>query len=287
MTPTEDGVEWTNVSSGGGSGGGINVIEYDPSLHEQVTPVVNTDWIPVENTAVWNSATGVMGVGTPLQQTYKYYELSNGSLNYCTTEFAALKLDLATLSATRSITIDAALCNDAFGFMFIPKGVSVSTVFEGRWFRSQGGNYPNENFMIFTTAQKVLGEYYFNLYGREYIDNMQSSGFSDSTLNSVETVKPQGIYTVYRENALSYFLRQQGFATEQELIDYYIAQGVSEQELIPELNETKKRDSFSLTTPDISLYLPSASYTENTDLYLIMTPYMGEHATNFTLDPVS
>ena len=126
-----------------------------------------------------------MGVGTPLQQTYKYYELSNGSLNYCTTEFAALKLDLATLSETRSITIDATLCNDAFGFMFIPKGVSVSTVFEGRWFRSQGGNYPNESFMIFTTAQKVLGEYYFDLYGREYTDNVAYPSFSDNRIDEV------------------------------------------------------------------------------------------------------
>ena len=269
------------------STGGINVIEYDPSLHEQATPVVNADWIPVDGSAVWDSATGIMGVGTPISAWNKGYEFSNGGTSSCKTQYAALKLDLATLSETRSITIDATLCNDAFGFMFIPKGVSVSTVFEGRWFRSQGGNYPNESFIIFTTAQKVLGEYYFNLYGREYIDNVAYSSFSDSTLNSVETVKPQGIYTVYRENAFSYFLRQQGFATEQELIDYYISQGASEQELIAELNLIKTFDSFSLTTPDISLYLPSALYTENTDLYLIMTPYVGTHAASFNLDPTS
>ena len=284
---TEDGVEWKAVSSGGGSGGGINVIEYDPSLHKQATPVVNTDWIPVENTAVWDSATRVMGVGTPKQVWSKSFEHSDGSIGYCNTEYAALKLDLATLSETRSITIDAALCNDAFGFMFIPKGVSVYAVFEGRWFRGQNGSYPNESFMIFTTAQKVVGEYYFNLYGGEYINNVQTNGFNDSTLYSVQTTKPHGIYTIYRQNGLSYILESEGFATEQELIDYYVSVGVSADEVMAALNVLKNTSFTRLASSDISVSMESSLFEENMDLYLIMTPYLDTNTATFNLDPTS
>ena len=48
VNATEDDVEWkTAVTGGGGSGGGINVIEYDPSLHEVVLDtVVGADFEP-------------------------------------------------------------------------------------------------------------------------------------------------------------------------------------------------------------------------------------------------
>lgn len=284
----EEVKEYLGPAGGGsGGGGGINVIEYDPSLHKQATPVVNTDWTPVGNTAVWDSATGVMGVGTPNRVWSKGYEFGGGT-TACNTEYAALKLDLATLSETRSITIDATLCNDAFGFMFIPKGVSVSEVFEGRWFRSQGGNYPNDSFMIFTTAQKVLGEYYFNLYGKEYVDGVQTDSFSDSTLyHSALTTKPQGIYTISIRDFLAYFLEQEGFATEQELIDYYVAMDIPVEEFMLELNAIREYDAINVTPPGISDNYPRKAFTENMDLYLVMTPYVGTHAASFNLDPTS
>lgn len=278
------------VSGGnGGSGSGINVIEYDPSLYKQATPVVNTDWIPVKNTAVWNSETGVMGVGTPQPVSNKQYEFGNGATSYCSTEYAALKLDLATLFETRSITIDATLCKDAFGFMFMPKSANVSDVFKYQWFMPQQISSTKYNLAIFTTAQKVLDQYFFNFYSSGYSDNQEFVYSRDSTRDLAETSKPQGIYTLHRENALTYYIRQSGFASEQQFIDYLISLDIDLEQTMLQLELIKKQDVISLTLPNtnVGINFPSELYAENMDLYLIMTPYLGTHASAFNLDPTS
>ena len=120
VTSTEDGVEWTTVpSSGGGSGGGINVIEYDPAANEIATPITGSDFNVFDNTATWNATTLTMGVGTV--QTFEVMEGSIGAGIF--TEFAACKLN--SLPTDGEFTINASQCSDSFGFVALPVGVNL------------------------------------------------------------------------------------------------------------------------------------------------------------------
>ena len=120
VNDTEDGVEWTTMpSGGGGSGGGINVIEYDPAANEIGTPITGSDFNVFDNTATWNATTLTMGVGTV--QTFEVMEGSIGAGIF--TEFAACKLN--SLPTNGEFTINASQCSDSFGFVALPVGVNL------------------------------------------------------------------------------------------------------------------------------------------------------------------
>lgn len=108
---------------GGGSGGGINVIEYVPSLHEVVVDtVVGADFEPTRPhflddipTSSWNPTTGVMGVANAAQ--------TEGFPNNHA-EYVGLRLTPRLYGMRGSFTIDASLCEDAWGFALLQHNYS-------------------------------------------------------------------------------------------------------------------------------------------------------------------
>ena len=126
VNATEDDVEWTTVSSsGGGSGGGINVIEYDPSQNEAVLgSIQNSDFIPTpasaadtRDSASWNASTGVMGVSVSTETIQSYPSMS--------TQQVGLRCPIDLYHYRGEFTIDASLCQDAWGFGLFGRNTSI------------------------------------------------------------------------------------------------------------------------------------------------------------------
>ena len=120
VNTTEDGVEWKAVSSGGGSGGGINVIEYDPSLHEITAhTVVDTDFVPVNGTCTYNATTKDIELATPIMLN-NVVRLDGGTYN---AEYVGIKLNNEFNAG--ELTIDVTNCTSNFGMVMIPPTMTL------------------------------------------------------------------------------------------------------------------------------------------------------------------
>lgn len=120
VNDTEDGVEWKTVSSGGGSGGGINVIEYDPSLYEiTADTVVDTDFVPVNGTCTYNTTTKEIEIANPIMLN-NIVRSDEGAYN---AEYIGIKLN--SEFNTGELTIDATNCTSTFGMVLIPPTMTL------------------------------------------------------------------------------------------------------------------------------------------------------------------
>ncbi len=121
VNATEDDVEWkTAVTGGGGSGGGINVIEYDPSLHEVVLDtVVGADFVPVNGTCTYNTTTKDIEIATPIMLN-NVVRLGGGTYN---AEYVGVKLNNEFNAG--ELTIDVTNCTSNFGMVLIPPTMTL------------------------------------------------------------------------------------------------------------------------------------------------------------------
>ena len=214
VNTTEDGVEWKTVT--GGSGGGINVIEYDPSLHEVVADtVVGTDFEPTrpnpvddQPTSSWNPTTGTMGVANA-SQTPSFPDNS--------AEYVGLRVTPSLYGMRGSFTIDASLCEDAWGFALLQ--------------HEDGGGFPIDLWNYLTYQHYTTVEYtglsqpqtfgWFLTEDDKYARQLWSTDpfapqYARTELFAIAT-KPQGVYTFNIGNVVDVYMAFTGLSYEQAL----------------------------------------------------------------------
>ena len=212
---TEDGVEWKTVTGGGGSAsGGINVIEYDPSLHEVVTDtVVSADFEPTRPntnddipTSSWNPTTGVMGVASAAQT----LGFPN---NYA--KYVGLRLTPSLYGMRGSFTIDTSLCEDAWGFALLQREhqsgfpIDLWDYLTNQHYKTAedtGLSQPN-TFGMFLNEDDTYGN-------RSWVTEVFSDEYKLMTSGSY-TTKPQGVYTFTVGGIIDYLIVAAGFTYEQ------------------------------------------------------------------------
>lgn len=214
---TEDGVEWKAVSSGGGSGGGINVIEYDPSLHEVIDhTVVGTDYVPTRSnpiddipTSSWNPTTGVMGVASAAQ--------TGGYGNSNLVEYVGLRLTPSLYGMRGSFTIDASLCEDAWGFALLEQQASGGISYDLRSYMTS-----QHYGMVEDTELSQPSAFGWFLteddeYGRQlWATDLFSPQYVRAELAPIAT-KPQGVYTFNIGAYIDIYAEFLGLSYEQAL----------------------------------------------------------------------
>lgn len=223
---TEDGVEWKAVSSGGGSGGGINVIEYHPSLYEVITHTVdNSDLIPTPvsavnttNSASWDTTTGVMGIANPSGV------ISSYSGRY--TQHVGLKLPLSMVGMRGSFTINASQCQDAWGIGLLSESTDVLALTNGiedldlfLYLEQQHYKYQPYTGLNISTPQTfgMFNNESSNVYTPyQWVTAPFSVEYQRQTSSNIEG-KPQGVYTFTVGNIINVYMALTGLTAEQSL----------------------------------------------------------------------
>ena len=217
VNAAEDGVEWTTVSSGGVAlGGGINVIEYDPSLHEVVTDTVDgadfestrphyLDDIP---TSSWNPTTGVMGVANAAQ---------TEGFPYNQAEYVGLRLTPSLYGMRGSFTIDASLCEDAWGFALLQHKYSGGFPID-LWSYLLVQHYKTVEDASLSQPQTfgwVLTE--TDEYGQQlWVTDPFDPQYARNEFAFIAT-KPQGVYTFHIGSVVDAYMGFSGLSYEQAL----------------------------------------------------------------------
>ena len=209
-----------------GGGGGINVIEYDPSLHEAFTHTIgNSDLIPTPASAVnttasasWNTTTGVMGIANPSGVIPSY----GGSY----TQHVGLKLPLSIVGMRGSFTINASQCQDAWGIGLLSESADVLALANGiegldlyLYLGQQHYKYQPFTGLNISTPQ-TLGMFNtdeVNLYVPRQWTTDQFSGEYQRTGRLTIEGKPQGVYTFTIGNIIDCYAALTGLTAEQAL----------------------------------------------------------------------
>lgn len=215
VNATEDGVEWEAVSSGGG---GINVIEYDPSLHEIVSStVVGTDLQPIKgstaqtyNIANWNAATGVMTIAGSPVTTESY--VGN------TAQYSGVRLEPSLLDFRGTFTIDASLCEDGWGIALLERETYYGHDRIDLFVYLEQQHYKT----VYGGAQDIQQPNAFGMFLKEddtyekrsWVSDVFSSVYGASSRGSY-TTKPQSVYTFTVGGVTDYLMVAAGFTYEQ------------------------------------------------------------------------
>ncbi len=218
---TEDGVEWKAVSSGGGSGGGINVIEYDPSQNEVVLSIQNSDFIPTpasaadtRDSASWNASTGVMGVSVSTQTIQTYPNIF--------TQQVGLRCPINLYNYRGSFTIDASQCEDAWGVGLLSRSQEIRNMagIEGldlyQYLDQQ--HFKNTVVGYFDLAQPQTVGAFINLNGDYHMLRWETDLFSGNYAQNGTSplpTKPQGTYTFSIVNVVDAYSAFTGMPEEQ------------------------------------------------------------------------
>ena len=202
--------------SSGGSGGGINVIEYDPTLHEVVTDtVVGADLEPTRPngfddvpTSSWNSTTGVMGIASA-SQTLRY---PNNNA-----EYVGLRVTPSLYGMRGLFTIDASLCEDAWGFALLEhEDYGGFPIDLDQYLTNQ--HYKTVEYSELSQPQTFgwllteADEYANQQWGTEPF----SSQYARNESNPIAT-KPQGVYTFNIGTLIEAYMEFTGLSYEQLL----------------------------------------------------------------------
>ena len=216
VNTAEDGVEWAVAATGGGSGGGINVIEYVPSLHEVVVDtVVGADFEPTRPhflddipTSSWNPTTGVMGVANAAQ--------TEGFPNNHA-EYVGLRLTPSLYGMRGSFTIDASLCKDAWGFALLQNNYSGGFPTD-LWRYLLVQHYKTVEDASLSQPQTfgwVLTE--LDAYSPQlWFTDPFNPQYTRSERGPIAT-KPQGVYTFHIGSVVDAYMEFSGFSYEQAL----------------------------------------------------------------------
>jgi hypothetical protein len=209
---------FTGGGSGGSSGGGINVIEYDPSLHEVITDtVVGTDFEPTRPnmvddipTSSWNPTTGAMGVANAPQTV----ALPNNQASY-----VGLRVTRPLVGMRGSFTIDASLCEDAWGFALLRyQPLGGFPIDLGLYLANQHYNTVEDPSLAqpntFGTFLKEDDTY----ERRSWVSDIFTDAYGASR-DSYST-KPQGVYTFIVGGIVDFYMVAAGFTYEQA-VDFF------------------------------------------------------------------
>lgn len=216
---TTESVSFTVPEGGGGSAsGGINVIEYDPTLHEAVTGTVDgTDLQSVRgNTAQtydianWNAATGVMTIaGSPV---------TTASYAGTTAQCSGVRLEPSLLDFRGTFTIDASLCEDGWGIALLEREtyygydrIDLFVYLEQQHYKTvYGGAQDIQQPNAFGT---FLNE--DDTYGNRFWATDVFSDIYDLMISGSYATKPQGVYTFTVGGVIDYLIEAAGFTYEQ------------------------------------------------------------------------
>ena len=274
---TTESVSFTVPEGGGGSGGGINVIEYDPRLHEVVLDtVVGADFEPTRQnntddrpTSSWNPTTGVMTTA---------YASPLSSFPNNSAEYVGLRLTPSLYGRRGSFTIDASLCEDAWGFALLE--------------HEDYGRFPIDllEYMIYqhytTVEYTALSQpQTFGWFLEEDGTYMSKSWVTDpfdgtyaQAININQVLKPQGQYT-FNVNGLVTALAELEGITEAEVLAY-LKVGNSPEQVATALSKT-----FVYST-NLNLFLELKADTPY--LHFFMNAYHKPSQTGtHLLDPTS
>ena len=228
---TEDGVEWKTVTGGGS--GGINVIEYDPRLHEIVlSSIQNSDFIPTpasaadtRDSASWNASTGVMGVSISTGIIHSYPPAA-------ATQQVGLRclIDLSRYRYRGSFTIDASQCEDAWGVGLLSRsqqirnsagidGLDLFNYLAQQHFKDTvSGDFDLDQPQTAGTFIELNGEYSVRTWGTDPTSENYYVGYG----NSPQPTKPQGTYTFTIGTVVDAYSAFSGM-TEEQVIAYFQA----------------------------------------------------------------
>lgn len=286
---TEDGVEWKTVPSGGGSGGGgINVIEYDPSLHEAFASTIRNSSLrptPVSaanttDSASWDTTTGVMGIANPTG-TIRTYGTSY-------TQHVGLKLPISTVGMRGSFTINASQCQDAWGIGLLSESADVLNLANGiegldLYIYLEQQHYKDQPYTgLNISTPQTFGMFSTDVVNQYVARSWETDPFSVDYFRSTHSViegKPQGVYTF----------------TIGDIVDVYMAfTGLTEEEVTNLLQSNLPEDSLNLGLSKTFLYCSQLEAileikADTPFLHFFMTAYHLETdpTGTYELDPTS
>lgn len=275
-------------AGGGSGGGGIKVIEYDPSLHEAFTNTVsNSDLIATPASATnptasasWDTTTGVMGIANPTG-TIRTYGTSY-------TQHVGLKLPISTVGMRGSFTINASQCQDAWGIGLLSESVDVLNLANGiegldLYIYLEQQHYKDQPY----TGLNISTPQTFGMFSTDGVNqyvprSWETDPFSVDYFRSTYSViegKPQGVYTF----------------TIGDIVDVYMAfTGLTEEETTNLLQSNLPEDSLNLALSKTFLYCSQLGAlleikADTPFLHFFMTAYHLETdpTGTYELDPTS
>ena len=217
---TTESVSFTVPEGGGGTGGGINVIEYDPSLHKVVNyTVVGTDFQSVlgsttqtNDTTNWNAATGVMTIANATEAPASY---PNNNA-----EYIGLRLNPSLYGLRGTFTIDASLCEDGWGFALLGREtyfgfdrIDLYAYLEQQHYTTVYGGAQDlqqpQTFGMFLTEDDTYE-------GRVWNNDLFDNSYAART-RATYGVKPKGVYTFTIGSGVEYIMESFGVTREHAL----------------------------------------------------------------------